>query len=881
MRALVVFPDSEKPNVDEVGGKGHSLIRMAQAGLPVPPGVVLTASFFTPWFDDIKATATWRALAHAGTEEWSTLCQQLQRLCSALLLTDHQRRVLEQCRQALASGSLARLFAVRSSSPEEDLASASFAGGYETRLGVGPADLEGAVRGCFASTFGERVLVYKRARGFDVLSPRIAVVVQQQIASDVAGVGFSLNPLTNDYDEAVIDACWGLGEPLVSGRVSPDHFIVDKVSRQVVERRLGAKRTSSWLDPAGGTLERLDHRASELTLSDAQLVEATDLLCRIEGLYQQPTDIEWAWADGRFHVLQARPITTFVPLPPELVTKPGARRRLYMDASLADGLTINKPISPMGLDWIEDLVSAVAARYAGPVQIDATPEEGLFLAAGGRLYSNISTALWLQSAKALAEGRAQLSSLQSETLAGVDLTYRSARRPSWMRLWTLRLVPRILWGLGPFLWNTVTASLTPARAFRAYQRKVDAYEESLLAFDYSLPLDRFLRTYTPPMVRHVMDTTLPTLGAFVLALASLDRMLKGRSAEAKALAEKLKLGFPGNVVVEMGHAMFRLARLAAREDFADVNQFAERIARRDVSAEFLRAWDEFLSRYGSRGPMEMDVASPRYADDPRLALRQMSFMAVDDGGFDPGAAHERHVRERRQAFNALLPHVGWLRQARLRRIHTVIELLAGTRDTPKYHLVLFNYALRKRALMEGQRLVADGRLDAAEHVFDLRFRDIEASSGNSSLDLRQLRSERTPFLQILEAQVRTFPSLIDSRGRILRAPPRPETPGELKGIAISNGVARGPVKVLHDPYEKPVEKGDVLVAYTTDPGWTPLFVNAAAVVLEVGGMLQHGAVVAREYGKPCVAGIEAVMTRLRDAQRVEVDGTAGVVRLLS
>ena len=129
--------------------------------------------------------------------------------------------------------------------------------------------------------------------------------------------------------------------------------------------------------------------------------------------------------------------------------------------------------------------------------------------------------------------------------------------------------------------------------------------------------------------------------------------------------------------------------------------------------------------------------------------------------------------------------------------------------------------------------------------------------------------------------MRTFPPVIDSRGRILRPPPRTGKPGELSGLAVSQGVARGPVKVLHNPYEKPISKGDVLVAYTTDPGWTPLFVNAAAIVLEVGGMLQHGAVVAREYGKPCVAGIEGVMTKLRDAQKVEVDGTAGVIRLLS
>jgi len=276
----------------------------------------------------------------------------------------------------------------------------------------------------------------------------------------------------------------------------------------------------------------------------------------------------------------------------------------------------------------------------------------------------------------------------------------------------------------------------------------------------------------------------------------------------------------------------------------------------------------------------MDLASPRYADDPTLALRPMSFMSVDDASFDPEVAHEHTVAERRRTYEELLSGSNWLRRIRLRRIHRIIELFAGTRDTPKHHLVIVNYAMRKRVLMEGEKLVENGRLDAAEHVFDLTFDDLENAEDDASLDLRRLREERTRFLNVLKAQVREFPQIIDSRGRILRPPAREEKPGEMSGMAVSPGVVSGPVKVLHDPHEKPVDKGDVLVAYTTDPGWTPLFVPASAVLLEVGGILQHGAVVAREYGKPCVAGIDGLMRKLADGQMVEVDGTAGIVRTL-
>jgi phosphoenolpyruvate synthase/pyruvate phosphate dikinase len=326
-RTLIVsFPGTGQATIAEVGGKGYSLIRMTEAGLHVPPGAVLTTKFFAPWFDAIRASSTWTALADANPETWSALCDELKRLCSDLALTTNQRETLEELRKQLPALGEGGLFAVRSSSPEEDLVSASFAGGYETKLGVRGHGLEQALQHCFASTFDERVFVYKREHGFDVLSPRTAVVVQRQIASEVAGVGFSLNPLTNDYDEAVIDANWGLGESVVAGLASPDHFVVDKVSGKLVQKKLGAKQLSIWLGREGGTVEREGYRSTDLTLSEAQLGELVDVLCRIEELYGQPTDIEWAYAEGRLHVLQARPITTYVPLPPEMVTNPGERR---------------------------------------------------------------------------------------------------------------------------------------------------------------------------------------------------------------------------------------------------------------------------------------------------------------------------------------------------------------------------------------------------------------------------------------------------------------------------------------------------------------------------------------------------------------------------
>ena len=211
-----------------VGGKGYALMRMVNADQPVPTGVVLTTDFFAAWVDTIQASPAWGEFAGAKPDQWPAHCDTLKRHCADLVLTVAQRGALDEIRLRLAAHGEEALFAVRSSSPDEDLRTASFAGGYETRLGVRLNELEPALRHCFASAFDARVLVYKREHGFDLLSPRLAVIVQEQIASEVAGVAFSLNPLTNDYDEAVIDSNWGLGESVVAGLAEPDHFVVDK-----------------------------------------------------------------------------------------------------------------------------------------------------------------------------------------------------------------------------------------------------------------------------------------------------------------------------------------------------------------------------------------------------------------------------------------------------------------------------------------------------------------------------------------------------------------------------------------------------------------------------------------------------------------------------
>jgi len=301
------FSETPLPALADVGGKGLSLIRLYQAGLPVPNGFVLTGAFFTPWMALLKATAAWQTFLAANDAGLREACQRLQDISKRYELTAEQRACLQD---ALGTFTEQTLYAVRSSSPEEDGTRASFAGCYETVLGVPPDRLEAAIHQVFASCLDARIVVYKRTHGFDARDPHLAIVVQEQIAGEVSGVGFSVHPCTGDPHQAVYESNWGLGETVVSGKVTPDYFIVHKPTRMILERRVGAKERAVVLCANGGTREWEDPRYDQLSLQDGQLQALTEVLIALEHHYGHAIDMEWTFADGRLSMLQARPITT-------------------------------------------------------------------------------------------------------------------------------------------------------------------------------------------------------------------------------------------------------------------------------------------------------------------------------------------------------------------------------------------------------------------------------------------------------------------------------------------------------------------------------------------------------------------------------------------
>lgn len=847
------FPGGQTATLAEVGCKGLSLIKGSQSGLPVPPGFILSVEFFRPWLDELKTTAEWADFITASDEQMQTTCAALKSASNGFKFSKEQEEIVEQFLQDFDQEAL---FAVRSSSPEEDLEGASFAGGYETILGVTRPAIGSAVLRAFASCLDFRVAAYKKEHGFDPSSPKIAVVVQRQIASQVAGVCFSINPLTNNFDQAVINANFGLGETVVGGLATPDTYIVDKITRTIEARQTGGKETSIWLGPEGGTTEKPADDRNRLTLNDQQILALSNLVMQIEDLYGKPIDTEWALANNQFYLLQARPITAFVPLAPNMMTQPGLRKSLYIDVTIVvQGLY--KPLSSMGTAVLRKLLRTAGEQLLG-INLLGEPHKSVVIVENGRLYLNVSIVLAMFGKDKVCKLLTNMDPMTGRALAEADEDkYKAVGGNPHPPL-------HLLWKLPEIALHLIEARLLPEHAHKNVQRAISKFMAEIRECSQSpLPAWQLADELLPKTFKFIFAHSIPLFVASRIALDHLQSIAQDASKEQLG---KLERALPNNVTTEMGLALYHLASLDP------------------ISKAYTDQWDQFVNLYGHRGAIELDIASPRYRDQPQLLKEQIETLRQSDLSQDnPQTRFDKAQVERHAAYEEISEQIqkrsGWLQLKRFQSLYRVYETLAGYREVHKYLLIFTIDQLRECLLKDGDKLVDKGLLDSQAQIFDLTMDDLKKAERDPGYDLTVAAVSNRAFANRL-ASVPTLPSLFDSRGCILRPIPPAPKEGEVAGTPISPGVIRGRIKVLHAPDEKPLLRGEILVARATDPGWTPLFVNAAAVVLEIGGVLQHGALVAREYGLPCVSGIANATTLWQDGTLVEVDGSAGIIRVI-
>ncbi len=890
MESVVPFSVSPAPAASQVGGKGLSLILLTRQGFPVPPGLVLTVEFFSPWFSFVEGSAEWREVkgmlqapgagpVHGAQLDLQGLKEATERLkgrCRELSLNAGQRALLREHVGRLERGGAPPLMAVRSSAPEEDLETASFAGGYTTVLGVSQTALEPAIGAVFASCLDHRVFLYKREHGFPVAKPRIAVIVQKLIAADCAGVAFSINPIDNCYDEVAVSAAFGLGESVVAGRVTPDTLILDKHSQAVLASTVGSKDTVIRIEPSGATVERPCDTPRSPSITAAQGKEIARTAKQVEARFGRPVDIEWAYEGGGFYLLQARPVTAYLRIPREMVTEPGQPKRLYMNFTLvAQGIA--RLLSILGLEFFERMQIAFMRSLLG---IDVVGlAEGLFGNLAGRSFLNVSNMLRLPGGKSLFARIARDDPIAVATVGALDgKEYVAPRRPR-----------RLRWFLLKAALNTTGYRRQARRAYAdpdSYRREFLREEKARLAEIESLEGDASIAPgelagrLSDWYARFVSLGSLPVTGASQgMALPAMRKLFGRADLQTREKLTLLERALPNNVTIEMGLALYRLSQHVEVRRCADTGEFQRRLRAGDFSPEFTRALEAFLRDHGFRVPMELDLATPRPNEDPGMLFDRLQSMAQNtDRENNPEAVFHRARRQREEARAELAGRLSERKAASFQKNYHVWVTLGGYREIHKYYLIRITDLLRKRTLRAADLLVRRGQLQEERQVFDVSLAEIDRALADPAVEL-QREAERN-LRRLREEAFQAFPALFDSRGRIVTPPPQEPSPGEIRGQPISPGTARGRVRVLHEPDEKAVLPGDILVARATDPGWTPLFINAAGIVLEIGGMMQHGAVVAREYGKPCIAGIERATEVLAEGQLVEMDGGTGLVRIL-
>lgn len=820
MSDILFFHTITSVDSARVGGKGLGLGLTAAAGLPVPPGFVVT-------------TGVYRRLVERGIRSDPDL-----------------RDTLLAAYGELGGGTVA----VRSSATAEDAADTSFAGQQETILGVAGIDaLIDAIERCWRSLFTNRAVAYRARQGVDAAGLAMAVVVQQLVSATSAGVLFTRDPMDPDGRTMLAEASWGLGEAVVSGRVQPDRFRIDRATGVVVEKHLGLK---SVRITAAGEEHVPAGEQQVFCLDDGVLPQLAELGRRVEEFYRDPRDIEWARAEDRFFLLQARPITA----------AGAAEREQVRQHVIAD---LKTKIEPKGAIWVRYNLSEVLPE---PTPMTWSVVRRLLAADGGfgamnrDLGARPDPALGSLSAFDLVAARPMMNLARSPRM-------QFARPPFEYPLGLYRTDPRQALDPKPVLnplagRGCLLGALALPGTILKLTRLMTTTRNRAATF-----AERFSTEIVPPFVAGAQqamaqDWTKLDPPALVQVFHTwVERTLVAfarDSLKPTVFADLSWRGLLETLSPKLGEERARAAvgELALGARPPDGANLAEAI--RDCAGETMSR-EEFLTRFGHRGSNEMELAQPRWSEAPEELTRLLT-----SGNRHPESARNELDGRERIADEAKL--TGPSRdqfQAQVERLRTYL----GLREAGKHYLLL-GYAVIRRALVE-----LDRRFGLNGGIFFLtpaNLNDLVAGKDLSG-PIAAARKRRQTELA-LEVPAVLFGDDLEAIGRPL---PEPAGGDRLEGVPLSAGVCEGPALVLTEPTAVPPgEGGYILVCPTTDPAWVPLFTRARGLVMETGGVLSHGAIVAREFGLPAVAGLPGATQRLRTGQTVRVDGGKGTVTIL-
>ncbi|MEU7855554.1 rifamycin-inactivating phosphotransferase [Nonomuraea sp. NPDC049141] len=875
MSAYVLgFHEIDKTQLPQVGGKGANLGGLSGIdGVRVPDGFcVTTAAYRAVVEQDPTVSALIDGLAGLRADDRPAIaaaCTRLRAAIEALAVPAEIERDIVTHLAELGDVPCA----VRSSATAEDLPSSSFAGQQDTYLNVrGPGSVVHNVRRCWASLFTDRAVAYRIRSGFDHRAVQVSVVVQRMVFPEAAGIMFTADPVTSNRRVVSIDAGYGLGEALVSGLVNADTYrvkagrIIDKVvSTQTMELRASA---------GGGTEERPVEAARQnaQTLADEQILQLETLGRRIEAHFGRPQDIEWGLSDGVFHVLQSRPITTLYPVP---VSHDGknhvyisyGHRQMMTDAFTPLGLSffllldewLGRPkMDVAGNRFYKDMSNELSSTWARPVTLKSLGQVDVLMA--NALRTVLSRKDFVQS---LAHGKTSVMNFGKGGPLPMARQYLKLSRED-----DPRVVPELI---------------AQNEASVARLREAIAGKSGDEVFAFIIEDHRELTD--------IMFEPRSVAAAF-LGIQSVNWVNKHMNAwlGVKNAADAVGQSADHNVVAAMGLDLLYVSDVVRRypdvidylgEGEAERDTFFSGLSERDGGDVVRPVIEEYLLKYGMHCQGDIDLTRTRWSEDPTLLV---PLILGNIKNFAPGERERRIEQGRAEAERTmadLLAKLPSKRKAKkAARQMSLMRHFIGYREYSK-HACLQRYGLYKQALMgEARKLVAQGVIKDPEDVYFLSLEEFREVVNTGRLDYTVITERREAHESY---QKLTPPRVITSEGEVINgeydAGNRPE--GALAGIPVSSGVVEGRARVVLSMEDAEVEEGDILVTVFTDPSWSALFVSVKGVVIEVGGVMTHGAVIAREYGLPAVVGVRGATERIHDGQLIRVNGSEGYVEVLS
>jgi pyruvate,water dikinase len=857
---VLSFQEIDQTQVAVVGGKGAHLGELSRIeGIRVPAGFCVTTDAFqrimaeAPSIDDRLDRLS--RLKPDDREAIRTLSAEIRRTLEGVAIPDDLTAAITRLLARLGEQAA---YAVRSSATAEDLPTASFAGQQDTYLNVvGPAAILQHISRCWASLFTERAVTYRLRNGFDHRKVHMAVVVQQMVFPQAAGILFTADPVSSNRKAASVEACFGLGEALVSGLVNADVYKVR--SGEVVAKAVAAKRLAIHASPAGGTQEQAIEPERQEQPALTQVVRLAQLGRRIEAHFGRPQDIEWCLVDDGFYIVQSRPLTTLFPIPA------AGDQENHVYVSVGHQQMMTDPMKPLGLSFF--LLTTPAPMYE----------------AGGRLFVDVTPRL------ASPASRAGLL----EVLGRGDPLIRDALETVLERGDFIRSVPDEGPGGPPAGGAPAPIETDPAivaELIGRNQASIAALKRDIRTKSGSALLD-FILADIQELKRILFDPQ--SHQVFMSAMEAtwwLNEQLLAWLGEKNA-ADTLTQSVPHNVTSEMGLALLDVADVirphpdvVAFLQHVEDEGFLDELVKLEGGREARDAIRAYLDRYGMRCVGEIDITRPRWSERPSTLV---PVILGNIKNFEPGAGERRFEQGRQEAWKKEQELLERLRalpdgERKAEEVKGMIERVRtfiGYREYPKYGMVSRYFVYKQALLEEAERLVEGHLLREKEDIFYLTFGELHDVVRTNQVDDHLIRQRKDAFRSY---EALTPPRVLTSDGEgIAGAYRRDDLPaGALVGLAVSAGTIEGRARVILDMAEADLEAGDILVTAYTDPSWTPLFIAIKGLVTEVGGLMTHGAVIAREYGLPAVVGVEHATRLIRDGQRIRVHGTDGYVEIL-